>query len=145
MATTFTKVICFNFRSEKTTAEVRKIEDIRKELSKLDNDVAMDVAILRKQIDAACIHFTNIEYVLLIYEFCYIIIDLIILIRKQYTKMESQFLKMKLDLHNAAERKELLTEHLYTIIAHNEDRKAQKLSELMSRVGLNTNFDLQEK
>lgn len=59
--------------------------------------------------------------------------------------MESQFLKMKLDLHNAAERKELLTEHLYTIISHNEDRKAQKLAELMSRVGLNANIDNQEK
>lgn len=54
------------YSSEKTTAEVRKIEEIRKELTKLDNDVAMDVAILRKQIDAACIHFTNIEYISII-------------------------------------------------------------------------------
>lgn len=50
-----------------------------------------------------------------------------------------------MDLHNAAERKELLTEHLYTVIAHNEDRKAQKLSELMLKVGLSkTNGECQQ-
>lgn len=41
-----------------------------------------------------------------------------------------------MDLHNASEKKELLTEHLCTVIAHNEDRKAQKLTELMHKVGL---------
>lgn len=59
--------------------------------------------------------------------------------RKHYMKIESQFLKAKMDLHNAAEKKELLTEHLCTVIAHNEDRKAQKLTELMEKVGLTTN------
>lgn len=141
------------FSSEKTAAEARKIEEIRNELTKLDNDVAVDVAILRKQIDDACIHFANIEYVFNIFVCIHIYVDIFMLypcivfhIRKQYTKIESQFLKMKMDLHNAAERKELLTEHLYTVIAHNEDRKAQKLGELMSRVGLNTNGgDCQEE
>lgn len=51
-------------------------------------------------------------------------------------KIEAQFLKAKIDLHNASEKKELLTEHLCTVIAHNEDRKAQKLTELMEKVGL---------
>lgn len=51
-------------------------------------------------------------------------------------KIEAQFLRAKLDLHNASEKKELLTEHLCTVIAHNEDRKAQKLTELMQKVGL---------
>lgn len=32
----------------------------------------------------------------------------------------------------------MLTEHLCTIISHNEDRKAKKLSELLDKVGLNT-------
>lgn len=54
-------------------------------------------------------------------------------------KIESQFLKAKMELHNASEKKELLTEHLCTVIAHNEDRKAQKLTELMEKVGLTTN------
>lgn len=56
-------------------------------------------------------------------------------------KIESQFLKAKMDLHNASEKKELLTEHLCTVIAHNEDRKAQKLTELMEKVGLTANKD----
>jgi len=47
------------------------------------------------------------------------------------------FLKAKLDLHHASEKKELLTEHLCTVITHNEDRKAKKkLSELLEKVGL---------
>lgn len=47
------------------------------------------------------------------------------------------FLKAKLDLHNASEKKELLAEHLCTIISHNENKKAKKLNELMEKVGLN--------
>lgn len=63
------------------------------------------------------------------------------IVRKQYIKIEAQFLKAKVDLHNASEKKELLTEHLCTVIAHNEDRKAQKLTELMHKVGLAPNED----
>ncbi|XP_017059032.1 RAB6-interacting golgin [Drosophila ficusphila] len=102
--------------TQKTAAESRKIEEIRHELSKLESDLAVDVAMLRKQIDNACIHFSNVE--------------------KQYVKIEAQFLRAKIELHNASEKKELLTEHLCTVIAHNEDRKAQKLTELMQKVGL---------
>ncbi|XP_039964394.1 RAB6-interacting golgin [Bactrocera tryoni] len=108
--------------SQKTAAEARKISEIKEELAKLDNDLALDVSILRKQIDNACIYFSQVE--------------------KQYIKIEAQFLKAKIDLHNAAEKKELLTEHLCTVIAHNEDRKAQKLSELMQKVGLTETGDL---
>ncbi|KAH8257124.1 hypothetical protein KR038_003922 [Drosophila bunnanda] len=107
--------------TQKTAAESRKIEEIRHELSKLESDLAVDVALLRKQIDNACIHFSNVE--------------------KQYVKIEAQFLKAKIELHNASEKKELLTEHLCTVIAHNEDRKAQKLTELMQKVGLAPNDD----
>lgn len=39
------------------------MEEIRFELSKLDSELASDVAILRKQIDIACINYTNIEWV----------------------------------------------------------------------------------
>ncbi|XP_017014547.3 RAB6-interacting golgin [Drosophila takahashii] len=102
--------------TQKSAAESRKIEEIRHELSKLESDLAVDVALLRKQIDNACIHFANVE--------------------KQYVKIEAQFLRAKIELHNASEKKELLTEHLCTVIAHNEDRKAQKLTELMQKVGL---------
>lgn len=47
--------------TQKTAAESRKIEEIRHELSKLESDLAVDVALLRKQIDNACIHFANVE------------------------------------------------------------------------------------
>lgn len=56
--------------------------------------------------------------------------------RKNYIQIEKQFLKAKLDLHHSNEKKELLTEHLCTIISHNEDRKAKKLTELMEKVGI---------
>ncbi|ALC44973.1 CG33052, partial [Drosophila busckii] len=111
--------------TQKTAQECKKIEEIRHELSKLESDLAVDVAMLRKQIDSACIHFATVE--------------------KNYIKIEAQFLKAKIDLHNAAEKKELLTEHLCTVIAHNEDRKAQKLTELMQKVGLTPTEDEPEE
>lgn len=47
-----------------------------------------------------------------------------------------------MELHQALEKKEMLTEHLYTIIAHNEDRKAKKLSDLMEKVGISPETEL---
>lgn len=102
--------------SQKTAQEAKKLEEVRKELNKLDSELAADVAILRKQIEVAAIQFSHVQ--------------------KHYDNIEQLFLKAKLDLHQAHEKKELLTEHLCTIIAHNEDRKAKKLTELMEKVGL---------
>lgn len=51
------------YSSQKTAAETRKIAEIKEELAKLDNDLALDVSILRKQIDNACIYFSQVEYV----------------------------------------------------------------------------------
>lgn len=39
-----------------------------------------------------------------------------------------------MNLHRKTERKDLLTEHLYTIIRENELRKAKKLEELMAKL-----------
>lgn len=39
-----------------------------------------------------------------------------------------------MDLHKKSQQKEQLTEHLYTIIHQNEQRKAKKLSELMNKL-----------
>lgn len=102
--------------SQKTAAETRKLDEVRDELAKLDTELAADVSILRKQIELATIRFNNVQ--------------------KQYDSIEQLFLKAKLDLHQASEKKELLTEHLCTIITHNEDRKAKRLTELMEKVGL---------
>ena len=43
----------------------------------------------------------------------------------------------KSNLFKAREKKELLVEHLNIIISNNEDRKAKKLSELMTKIGIN--------
>lgn len=56
--------------------------------------------------------------------------------RKRYEKAEQEFIAAKLDLHNKTERKDLLTEHLYTIIRENEVRKAKKLEELMAKLNV---------
>lgn len=110
--------------AQKTAAEVNKLQEIKGELGKLDSELATDVAILRKQIDAASLHFSNVE--------------------KNYLNIENLFLKAKVDLHQAHERKELLTEHLCTIISHNEERKAKRLSELMEKVGLSLNGEIDD-
>lgn len=59
--------------------------------------------------------------------------------RKRYEKAEQEFIAAKLDLHNKTERKDLLTEHLYTIIRENELRKAKKLEELMAKLNTSAN------
>lgn len=105
--------------TEKTQAEAKKLNEIRQALDILDSELSNDVAILRKEIEAAALHFNNVE--------------------KQYSAIEKSFLKAKQDLYQAHEKKEMLTEHLYTIIAHNEDRKAKRLGELMEKVGLSIN------
>lgn len=101
---------------EKTQAEAKKLEEIKMELETIDSEVSHDISILRKQIESATLNFNNVE--------------------RHYDSIEKAFLKAKQDLYQAHERKEMLTEHLYRIIEHNEDRKAKKLSELMEKVGL---------
>ncbi len=56
--------------------------------------------------------------------------------RKRYDLAEKEFVTAKLNLHTKRERKELLTEHLMTIIEESETRKASKLSELMNQLKL---------
>lgn len=49
-----------------------------------------------------------------------------------------EFLAAKMNLQKLKERKEMLTEHLCTLIAHNEARKAKKLEFLMDQLAYNT-------
>ena len=49
-----------------------------------------------------------------------------------------------MDLQRKTERKDLLTEHLYTIIRENELRKAKKLEELMAKLNVATDVTLSE-
>ncbi|KAL4709265.1 hypothetical protein ACJJTC_013325 [Scirpophaga incertulas] len=54
--------------------------------------------------------------------------------RKQYLRVEKEFLQAKINLQKEKEKKELLTEHLCALITHNETRKAQKLETLMQEL-----------
>lgn len=61
--------------------------------------------------------------------------------RKRYHKIEKEFLDAKLLLHQKQEKKEMLTEHLCTIIEKNEERKAEKLNELLKKLELTASDD----
>jgi len=60
------------------------------------------------------------------------------IIRKRYDRAEKEFVESKLQLFSSMERKELLTDHLCTIIEQNEIRKAKKLNALMEELELDT-------
>lgn len=48
-------------RSERTAAEAKKIAEVKEELNKLDAELASDVAILRKEIEAATIQYAHTQ------------------------------------------------------------------------------------
>ena len=54
--------------------------------------------------------------------------------RKKYDRAEKDYVDAKLNLHIKQERKELLTEHLMTIIEESEDRKSKRLADLMTKL-----------
>lgn len=56
------------------------------------------------------------------------------LARHRYDAAETEFVAAKLDMHAKLVQKESLTEHLMVIIQKNEERKAQKLEELMKKM-----------
>lgn len=68
--------------------------------------------------------------------FTAILIECSINFRKNYDRIEVEFLQAKMELYQSLERKELLAEHLSTIISHNEERKAARLRQLMEKVGI---------
>lgn len=50
----------FSFRSfEQTTAEAKRIAEVKGELQKLDAELAADVTILRKEIEAAAVNYAH--------------------------------------------------------------------------------------
>jgi len=61
--------------------------------------------------------------------------------RKRYDRAEREFVEAKTDLHSKSEAKDLLTEHLYTVIHQNEVRKAKKLAELTHKLELEPTDD----
>ncbi|KAG7487568.1 hypothetical protein MATL_G00025000 [Megalops atlanticus] len=103
-------------KSKQTQAEAVKLKRIQKELQALDDMVSNDIGILRGKIEQASWDYSTA--------------------RKRYDKAEAEYVSAKLDLHKKTEVKEQLTEHLYTIIQENEQRKARKLEELMQQLEL---------
>lgn len=106
-------------RYQRTQAEAQMLSLVQKELSHLDSLLSADVAILRDKIEESSRDYLHAQ--------------------KRYEKAEQEFIAAKLDLHNKTERKDLLTEHLYTIIRENELRKAKKLEELMAKLNTSAN------
>ena len=58
------------------------------------------------------------------------------LFRKRYDKAEQEYVNAKLDLKLKSDKKDELTQHLFTIIQENELRKSKKLEELLSKLNL---------
>ena len=56
--------------------------------------------------------------------------------RKRYEKAEKEFIEAKQALFLKGERKDQLTSHLANIIQLNEERKSQKLTELMKELDI---------
>jgi len=101
-------------RRQRTAEEAQKLAHVQTELQKIDLLVATDVKILRQTIEVASVEYMQAK--------------------KRYHHAEKEFVESKLNLHIKQERKELLTEHLMTIIQESEDRKSKKLAELMNRL-----------
>lgn len=57
------------FSSERTAAEAKKLQEIKRELNKLESELAADVSVLRKQIEDASVKYMNAEWVTLLTAF----------------------------------------------------------------------------
>ncbi|KFM73931.1 RAB6-interacting golgin, partial [Stegodyphus mimosarum] len=105
-------------KKKRTQAETDKLTKITAELNRLDSILSADVSILRNYIEKASMEFSEAE--------------------KRYLKAEKEFVEAKLLLFEKMQRKEQLTEHLCAIIEQNENRKANKLVELMKQLEMDS-------
>merc|ERR1719347_212023 len=103
-------------RQKKTATETRKLEIVQHELQKIDLLLNTDVQYLRDSIEQASYEFMRAQ--------------------KRYDDAEKEFVDAKMNLYGVMERKELLTDHLCSIIEQNEMRKAKRLNELMEELEL---------
>merc|ERR1712083_1286880 len=101
-------------RRQRTAEEANKLAHVQTELQKIDLLVAQDVKILRQTIEVASVEYFQAK--------------------KSYDRAEKDYVDAKLNLHIKQERKDMLTEHLMTIIEESEDRKSKRLADLMTRL-----------
>ena len=66
----------------------------------------------------------------------FLLCALIYFYRRRFDCAEREYVSAKMAVNNCSERKELLSEHLCTIIQQNETRKAHKLSQLMRELNI---------
>merc|ERR1719186_2402920 len=114
-----------NDRRRQTSQETKKLQYIQEELQKIDNLLTTDVKFLRNSIEQASVDFSEAQ--------------------KRYDKAEREFIDAKMNLFRIMERKELLTDHLCSIIEQNEMRKAKKLTELMDKLNIDSSEAVFEK
>jgi len=114
-----------NDRRRQTSQETKKLQYIQEELQKIDNLLTTDVKFLRNSIEQASVDFSEAQ--------------------KRYDKAEKEFIDAKMNLFRIMERKELLTDHLCSIIEQNEMRKAKKLTELMDKLNIDSSEAVFEK
>jgi len=105
-------------RQKQTDQESRKLQIVQAELAKIDTLLNTDVQFLRESIEQASLEFMKAQ--------------------KRYDDAEKEFIAAKLHLFGVSERKELLTDHLCSIIEQNEQRKAKRLTELMVELQLDS-------
>jgi len=105
-------------RQKQTDQESRKLQIVQAELAKIDTLLNTDVQFLRESIEQASLEFMKAQ--------------------KRYDDAEKEFIAAKLHLFGVSERKELLTDHLCSIIEQNEQRKANRLTELMVELQLDS-------
>jgi hypothetical protein len=111
-------------RFDQAVKETEILNMVRQELSKFDLVAQTDIDFLRIKID---------ETVKRLYA-----------ARGRYEKAEAEFMDAKMDLQVKKNSKTLLTEHLTLLIQQNEQRKAEKLEELMGRLAITTTNALGE-
>jgi len=107
-------------RQKQTDQESRKLQIVQAELAKIDTLLNTDVQFLRESIEQASFEFMKAQ--------------------KRYEDAEKEFIAAKLHLFGVSERKELLTDHLCSIIEQNEQRKAKRLTELMVELQLDSSI-----
>uniref|UniRef100_A0A146LMD2 RAB6-interacting golgin n=1 Tax=Lygus hesperus TaxID=30085 RepID=A0A146LMD2_LYGHE len=96
--------------------EENELHIIVSELKKLEHDFSTDVAVLREQIELACLDFTEAQ--------------------KRFDRLEKDYVAAKCELFVKKERKEQLTAHLCTFIKQNEIEKAKTISGMVGKLEL---------
>lgn len=101
-----------------TAAEQQKLVAVQRELQMLDQQLNIDVSILRDKIEEASREYMDAQ--------------------KVFAAAEAEYVRAKMELHKKTDQKELLTGHLCVIIQENEVRKARKLAELMAKLEIDS-------